>query len=65
MAVVTVSDSESASVPKFLTPDLRPKFFKFENLNLIQTLAAVDATEIQQCVYLRNAIYENHTDSCC
>jgi len=27
-------------------------------------LDAIDATKIQQCLYLRNAIYENHADSC-
>jgi len=28
-------------------------------------VVATDATKIQQCLYLRNTIYENHTDFCC
>jgi len=65
MAVVTFSDSESAPVPKCLNPGPVQKIFKFVNPNLVQTLAIIDATEIQQCLYLRNAIYESHTDSSC
>jgi len=39
--------------------------FKFENPTPLQTPANMDSTEIQQCFYLRNVMYENHTDSCC
>jgi len=33
-------------------------FFKFENPTSIQTPATIDSTQIQQCLYLSNDIYE-------
>jgi len=58
---------DSAPVPKCLKPDAGRvrKIFKFENLTPVQTPATMDATDIQQCLYLGYVIYENQTDSCC
>jgi len=39
--------------------------FKFENPTPVQTPATIDATDIQQCLYLGYVIYENQADSCC
>ena len=50
-----VAGVTSSEIPKFLNPDAGPKIFlTFENPNLVQTLATIDTTEIQQCLYLRN-----------
>ena len=39
-------------------------FFKFVNPTPLQTVATIDATEIQQCCWLGDGIDEDHTDSC-
>ena len=38
-------------------------FFKFENTIPVQAVSTTDATEIQQCFYLKNYIYKDHGDS--
>jgi len=66
VAEITFSDPDSSPVPKILNldPGPGPIFFKFENLTPVQIPATIDATEIQQCFYLRNGIYTKHVDSC-
>jgi len=60
VAVVTLSGSDSSPVLTFFNPDPAPKIFKFENPTSVQTPATIDATEVQQCFHLRNAICEKH-----
>ena len=50
MTVIPFSDNNSLPVPKI---------FKFENPIPVETSATIDATESQQCFYLK-AIHENH-----
>jgi len=58
---VTLSDSDSAALPKFLNPVPGPEMFKFDNPTPVQTPAAIiDSTVIYPCFHLRN----DHTDSC-
>jgi len=64
VAGVTFSDSHTTPVPKLLNSHAAPKFFKFENSNLVQTPANIDATEFQQRLELSNDIYKNYTDTC-
>jgi len=40
------------------------KIFNFENPTLVQTLATIDASEIQQCFCLRNDMYKDHAYCC-
>ena len=62
--VAGVTFSDSAPVPKFLNPGGR-KFFKFKNPTPVQTPASIDPNEIQQCFETRNAIYNDHANTCC
>jgi len=54
-----------APVTTFLDPDPDPDFFKFENPTPVQNRATIDATEIQQRLYLTSDIYKGHAYSCC
>ena len=65
VAVVTFSDSDSASVEKFLNPG--PKNFQtFKSDSCSDTdCHRCNCSSARPMFYFKNAIYEYHPDSCC